>query len=67
MIGKHYKYLTNSYVEAMGMEKFPVDRGNFEVWIGDALYPTTMRGFDVCVAYNHALYVREPDGLAWSV
>lgn len=37
------------------------------VWVGEnAMFPKVMRAFDVAVVYNHALYFRETDGLAWS-
>lgn len=69
MQGPHFRYLTNSYVEALGLEKFPVDSGPVTVtYVSEhARYPVPYRGFDICVVYNHGLYVREYDGLAWSV
>ena len=69
MLGRHYRYLTNSYVEEMGMEKFVVDRGPVVVGFvsENGVMPVPYRAFDLCVAYNHGLYVREPDGLAWSI
>ena len=67
MNGPNWKYLTNQYVEARGMEQFPVRRLNpFLVHVEGFLRPTLMHGFDICVVWNHALYAREPDGLAWS-
>lgn len=67
MQGPHFKYLTRSYVEWLGLEHFPYQRPNWTcVFVPEnAPKPVTMVGFDICVVYNHALYMREPDGLAW--
>jgi ribonucleotide reductase beta subunit family protein with ferritin-like domain len=68
MTGRHYEYLTNSYVQAMGMEPFLHERTlPTAVWVPEfAAKPVTMRAFFWAVVYNHTLYFREADGLAWS-
>lgn len=69
MNGPHFKYLTNAYVEARGMEQFPVERREpiIACFPSDGkLIPVPYRAFDVAVVYNHGLYMREYDGLAWS-
>lgn len=69
MQGPHFDFLTNSYVEALGLEKFVYEHSEPVVafFISEgAMKPLAMRGFAEAVAYNHGLYLREADGLAWS-
>lgn len=70
MQGRHYKYLTNAFVEWLGLKSFVYEHPHpfLCVWVSEnAQKPMTMRGFDRAVVYNHGLYLREPDGLAWSL
>ena len=66
MTGPFWEFLTDQYVRARRMEVFSVARGPVSVWVPEiAEKPAVMEPFDICVAYNHGLYVREPDGKAW--
>ncbi len=51
MIGPHYEH----------PHKFET-----AVRVGDDVVVKLMTGYDAAVVYNHGLYLREPDGLAWS-
>ncbi len=69
--GPHFEYLTNSYVNWLGLEPFMYvhpDPVYIDVQIADGikLLDVPMTSMDFAVVYNHALYLREPDGLAWS-
>jgi hypothetical protein len=70
MTGRHYEYLTNNYVQAMGMEPFLHQRPRpvTATFIAeDGCFPAVqMYAYDLVVVYNHTLYAREYDGLAWS-
>lgn len=71
MQGPHFNYLTNSYVEALGLEPFLHRRPepmyvDMQIAPGMKLLNVPMAAYDHAVVYNHALYLREPDGKAWS-
>lgn len=68
MQGPHYEYLTNSYVEWLELEVFPfIHPEPVCVWVPEfAVKPVSMTAVFEAVVYNHALYLRERDGLAWS-
>ena len=67
MQGPHFTYLKNEYVEALGLETFPVQRPSVVVcYVSEnAVMPVTYEAFDVGVVYNHGLYVREHGGRSW--
>lgn len=67
MQGPHFTYLTRSYVEWLGLEPFPYYHPDpICIWVGEnATKPLLVQGIDTAVVYNHALYLRERDGLAW--
>lgn len=69
MQGPHFRYLTHSYVVALGLDPLPYEHPEpVAVWLqfaGGVRVRRYMRGYDLAVVYNHALYLREPDGLAW--
>lgn len=69
MQGPHCKYLTHSYVLHLGLDPFPLQRQDVTVvWIDETeLIPLQLKAFDLAVVYNHMLYIREPDGLAWTL
>lgn len=68
--GPSFKYLTKSYVEWLGLEPHLHFVGHISMcyWISEnATKPVTQDydAYEYAVVYNHALYFREPDGLAW--
>lgn len=70
MQGPFFQYLTNSYVEALGLEPFLYrhkDPVLLDVPIGPGLklFNVPFTGFDWAVVYNHGLYLRSLDGLSW--
>lgn len=66
--GPHFRWLTNSYVKAIGKEPFIHERSK-PVVVGyvseNGVKPVTYRAFDWCVVYNHMLYAQTEDGKAW--
>lgn len=71
MQGPDFTYLTNNYVEALGLEPFLYAHKDL-IYVDVAIAPgvkllnVPMVGRDFAVVYNHCLYFREPDGLAWT-
>jgi hypothetical protein len=70
MIGPHFNYLTNSYVEALGLEPWMRPRPepvhvDMQIAPGVKVLGLPMTALDYVVVYNHALYARALDGLSW--
>jgi hypothetical protein len=70
MNGPHFNYLTNAYVEALGLEPWMRERPeptyvDMQIVPGIKLCGVPMRGFDRVVVYNHMLYAQALDGLSW--
>jgi hypothetical protein len=70
MQGPHYDYLTNQYVEALGLESWMHPRSepvylDMPIAPGVKLLGIPMIAYDRVVVYNHALYARSNDGLSW--
>lgn len=70
MIGPDYTYLTNSYVEWLGLEPWLRPRPE-PVYIdmpiagGIKFLDVPMTAMDWVVVYNHALYFRSNDARSW--
>lgn len=71
MQGPDFTHLTRSYVEYLGLKPFLHERpkpvlADVQIAPGVKLRDVPMVAHDWVVVYNHGLYFREPDGLAWS-
>lgn len=64
-----WRYLTNSYVHALGLERFPVIRRRNRGYVSHGLGGTLPRPeqTDVGVRLGQWLYCRAADGLSWDL